>query len=150
MAADTFYIQMAITVATAGLGLIATHHFTSLRDRKSAERLRRLDALSKAYFAFVTSGIRKELVRRGEDGKILPTARDVEDAIAMLHLYGTPEQSEMASAYSKAVATTQNGNSTALVNSLRETVRSELGLGQLNNAPSYLSIEPIIAKKSQS
>jgi hypothetical protein len=136
-----FYGQMAVTVLTAGIGLIITHWFTSQRDRKNAERLRRLDGLSKAYFSFVRSGIQKDLVKKDLDGKLLPTARDIEDAIAIIHLYGTNSQSKMANTYANQMATTRTANSTVLINSLRETIRADLSLSQLETTPAYLSIE---------
>jgi hypothetical protein len=141
MLVSPFYIQMTVTVAIAAVGFVITHWFTSQRDRKNAERLRRLDGLSKAYLTFVRAGIQKDLVKKDLDGKLLPTAREVEDAVAVIHLYGTNEQSAMANTCSVELAKTNKVTFTNLINSLRETIRSDLGLGQLTHTPNYLSID---------
>lgn len=135
-----FYIQMVVTVLTAGVGLVTAHRFTSKRDIKNAERLRRIDSLSTAYFAFIRTGIDGVIVKKDHEGKLLPTAKNLEDAVAVIHLYGTDEQSILADEYVLKLSDTGSANSTELVDSLRKTIRNELGLTQLVNVPHYLRI----------
>lgn len=136
-----FYLQLFVTVCVAAAGWIAAHWFTSRRDRKNAERSVRLNALSEAYYAFVRSGIAGSFTKKDYDGNLLPVAQDVERAVATVHLYGTPGQSELANEYVAKLQDQQHGNATALVDSLREYIRSSLGLAKLPKTPHYTRIE---------
>lgn len=136
-----FYLPLVVTVCVAAGGWIAAHWFTSLRDRKNAERTARLNALSEAYYAFVRSGIAGSFTKKDYDGNLLPVAQDVERAVATVHLYGTPRQSELANEYTSELQDQQHSNATALVDSLREYIRSSLGLAELSETPHYARID---------
>lgn len=126
-----FYLQMGVTAIVAFCGWIIAHWFTSRRDRKNAERNVRTNELSKAYFALVRSGIAGSFTKKDYDGKLLPIAQDVEAAVASIHLYGSPEQSQLANDYVMRLELEQHGDATSLVNSLRNDLRADLGLKTL-------------------
>lgn len=141
MVDSQFYIQLSVTAAVAVCGWIVAHWFTSRRDRKSAERKARLDALSRAYFVLVRTGIDGSIIRRDHNGNIVSTAKDVEDAIASIHLYGDNKHSTLANRYAAELQERQHGNATELVDFLREYLRHELGLPKLNETPYYVRIQ---------
>ena len=136
-----FHIQMMSTVLVAALGWVVAHRFTSRRDRQNAERQTRVDALSAAYSALVRAGIRGQMVERDSSGGLLPTARDVEDAVAAIHLYGSPQLSRLANAYAREIGSSQSGDATVLVNDLRQSIRDALGLPRLADTPVYVRID---------
>jgi hypothetical protein len=82
------------------------------------------------------------MLKRDSSGKLVNNAIPVEDAIALIHLHGNNQQSELASAYAKQIDQTKSGDSTKLVNALRKDIRSMLGTKDLAAEPYYLSIKP--------
>jgi phage FluMu protein Com len=134
------FVKIAFTIATAVTGWLVAHHYTSRRDTKNSRRLTRIEALSSCYKALARAGIDGVMVTKGPDGKAINKAIPVEDAIALVHLYGSQEQSDLASEYAQQVAETQNGDSTKLVNCLRRDVREMLGEPDLSHDPIYLRI----------
>lgn len=88
----------------------------------------------------VRSGIDGEMVVKGEDGKAINKATPVEDAIALIHLYGNQEQSNLASEYARMIGETNRGNATELVNALRKDIREMLGEPELVGEPAYLRV----------
>jgi len=100
----------------------------------------RIEALSSCYKIFARAGIDGVLVTKGDDGKVINKAIPVEDAVALVHLYGSQEQSDLASEYANQVGQTQNGDSTKLVNSLRRDIRRMLGEPDLSHDPTYLRV----------
>lgn len=134
------FLKIAFTVAVAAAGWIFAHYYTSKRDTKNSRRAIRIDALSSCYKALVRSGIDGVMVVKDESGKTVSRAGPVEDAIALVHLYGNQKQSEMASTYARQIADKKHGDSTALVNSLRSDIRSMLGETDIEGLPNYLRI----------
>jgi len=135
-------IEIFFAVVTAVVGWVVGHRFTSKRDLENSRRAARIQALTTCYKALVRSGIDGVMLKRNASGAIINNAVPVEDAIALVHLYGDSEQSALASAYSSQVAQTGEGNPTVLVNSLRRDVRSMLGTADVSADPVYLSVRP--------
>lgn len=114
----------------------------SKRDLKNARRTSRIEALSIAYKAFVRAGIDRDgLIIRGENDEIIDKATPVENAIAIVHLYGDKEQSELASECAKQLGSTGKVQLTSIVNSLRRDIREMLGEEDIVELPYHLSIE---------
>lgn len=134
------FLKIAFAVAIAVAGWIVAHRYTSKRDTNNSRRATRVDALSTCYKALTRSGIDGVMVIADESGKAINRAGPVEDAIALIHLYGSQEQSDLASDYARQVADTKHGDSTRLVNCLRCDIRRMLGESDLNGVPSYLKI----------
>lgn len=67
------------------------------------------------------------LIIEDEAGKVINKAIHVEEAIALIHLYGSQEQSDLAKAYANEISEKKNADSTALVNSLRSDIREMPG-----------------------
>lgn len=134
------FIKISFAVVTAVLGWVIAHHFTSRRDRDNSRRSTRIEALSFCYKALVRSGIDGVMVIKGGDGKLINRAGPVEDAVALIHLYGSQEQSCLATEYARQVAQSQNGDATELVKSLRNDIRRMVGEAGLSSDPTYLRI----------
>jgi hypothetical protein len=136
------YLKISFTVVLAVVGWLVAHYFTSKRDTANSRRAVRIDALSACYKVFVRSGIDGVMLKKDKAGNLINNAIPIEDAVALIHLYGSQEQSDMASAYAKQVADTSTGTSTALVNSLRWDIRRMLGQPDLSLEPTYLRVTP--------
>ena len=133
------YIKILFAVFIAALGWIAAHYFTAKRDLNNSRRLARIEALSSCYKIFVRSGINGSLIQnRGT--QVIDIGENIEDAILMIHLYGSQEQSELANQYVNDMSTNQNADSTKLVDSLRKDIRGMLGEQDLTSKPSFLKI----------
>jgi hypothetical protein len=91
------YLKIIIAVIISVIGWVIAHKFTSARDVKNAQRTTRVEAFTEAYKALIRSGLDKELLPKDQNGKIINKAIPVENAIAIIHLYGTEKQSQMAS-----------------------------------------------------
>lgn len=135
-------INTVLTLAGAGLGWWLVHRLNSARDRINSERTMRTTELSKVYAALVRAGINGTLVRKDQDGNVLWEHKEVEDAIAKIYLYGTEDQISLTQEYVKSWDTTQGANATELVDSLRNHIRSSLGLKSVSGPLHYLRVAP--------
>lgn len=134
------YVQIIVTVILAALGWVVAHKFTSARELRNARNTIRIAALTHCYKVFVRSGIDGTLLKRDDDGNIVNGATSVEDAIALIHLHGSQTQFELANKYTKKISATDNGDSTELVNSLRDDIRAMLDEPKLSGLPHYLRV----------
>lgn len=142
------YVKIVFAVIVAAIGWLVTHYYTSKRDVSNSRRQSRIEALSIAYKAFVRAGIEGKLVTRGDDGKISNRAGPVEDAIALVHLYGNVEQSKLASKCARQFEETGGAIFNELVDALRKDIREMLDESDVTDPPIYLRIS-LEAKKKQ-
>jgi hypothetical protein len=133
-------LQVIVGVVLAILGWVIGHRFTSARDVKNSQRSIRVAALAEAYRVLVRSGIDGVMVKRDAGGAVVNGAKPVEDAIALIHLYGTQEQSTLASNYATQISTEGGGDATELVNALRKDIRENLGGYDVEGRPRYLRV----------
>lgn len=133
-------LQVTVGVVLAILGWVIGHRFTSARDVKNSQRSIRVASLAEAYRALVRSGIDGVMLKRDADGAVINGARPVEDAIALIHLYGSQEQSTLASKYATQVSAEGGGDATELVNALRKDIRENLGGDDVEGQPRYLRV----------
>ena len=133
------YIKVFFTILTAVLGWIVAHYFTSKRDLKSSRRLARIEALSNCYKIFIRVGINGALINQNGT-EIEDKSAEIEDAIAIIHLYGSQEQSDLVNQYVNNMSSNQTAVFTNLIDSLRENIRNMLGEEDLKSTPSYLKI----------
>ncbi|MBD8642357.1 hypothetical protein IFT63_01980 [Stenotrophomonas sp. CFBP 13724] len=141
--AETSWLEFAkilFGVVVACSGWLIVHYFTSLREIAAAKRAIRLEALVASYKALVRTGIDGVLLGKGASGKDVDHVASVEDAIAIIHLFGTKEQAELANDYVSQIQDNQRVDATLLVNSLRSDVRGILGASDEMPVPAYLRI----------
>lgn len=130
-----------LAVVAAAVGWWIVHRLNSARDRVNAERLARTTELAKAHAALVRAGIDGVLIRKDEKGNIVSTSQEVENAIGVIYLYGTPQQAALARQYVQSFAKNQAADATELVSSLRSHIRASLGLPHLVEPVDYLRIQ---------
>jgi hypothetical protein len=132
--------KIIVGAVVAVIGWLIAHHFSSKRDVRNSQRAIRMAALAEAYKAIVRAGIDGVMLQRDKGGEIINGAKAVEDAISLIHLYGTQEQSDLASKYVQQVAKFGKGEGTELVNALRRDIRENLGGCDIEGTPSYLRV----------
>lgn len=133
-------LQVGVGVILAVLGWVIGHWFTSKRDVKNSQRTIRISALTEVYKALVRCGTDGVMIKRAQDGSITDDAKHVEEAIALIHLYGTQQQSLLASKYVNRVASVGSGSLTELVDALRKNIRESLGGIDIEGQPNYLKV----------
>lgn len=136
-------LKIFIGFVIACIGWVTVHFFTSRRDVANLQRAIRNSALAEAYRALVRAGIDGVMVYKDRDGEIVNGAKAVEDAIALIHLYGSIEQSILASKYAQAVSSNNSADVTIIVNVLRKDIRSALGLCEIEKTPIFLKVAVI-------
>ena len=113
----------------------------SSRDKVNAERSMRTSELAKVHSILVRAGIDGFLSYKDENGNVISTIKEIEDAIGKIYLYGTNEQISLAQEYIDSFTETQGADGTQLVDSLRDHVRESLGLEQTPTKHKYLRIK---------
>ena len=140
-------LKIWITALSALLGVFLTgliaifswykvHQLTAKRDLDNSKRAARVKELSESYKALVRCAIKG--LHKVDDGKIDRTIADeVENAILTIHLYGSAEQSRLASKYSREMADKNSADFTELVECLRKDIRTQLGEVEIIEEPAY-------------
>jgi hypothetical protein len=122
-------IPLLITTGVAILGWCVGHALNARRDRNNKRREVRVQYLIEAYRG-LEAGTCRGPIHGTEFGKRF------ESAIADIQLFGTSEQARIAKELATAIATRQdNASATPLLLSLRNALRMELGLGEINEKP---------------
>lgn len=130
-------IGALVTSIIAIISWFIVHWLTEKRDQKNARRTARVDALSECYVALINSSL-KDLYQLDDKGEInRKVADDVEKAILIIHLYGSPRQSKLASEYSKNMCEQGTANLDELVESLRKDIRKLLGEKEVIDKPAF-------------
>jgi hypothetical protein len=122
-------LPLAITTTVGVVGWYAAHRLAAARDRANKRRELRVQYLIEAYR-------RLEFV---SNRPITPvTARDFEQAIADIQLFGTGRQVDLARDFAKGFA--QNGTHSLdpLLDDLRQSLRAELSLEVVKAKITYL------------
>ena len=126
-------MQVAISafVALAVVGL--THLFTSRRDRENKRREQRISYLVTAF---------RSLAKANHHPRLYEIADEVEQAIADLQLFGTPEQVALARQFATELGTTGEADMDTLLNELRNSLRREIGRSPIPGNMVWLRIGP--------
>lgn len=118
---DILKILVPVLVALVGWGVV--HELNLKSDKKFRQREVRLEYLVTAY-RNLEQGINRE--RKTEEQNFA-----FESAIADIQLLGTPEQVKLIKEFSVAHAAGNKGNMEAVLESLRNDLRQEIGLQEL-------------------
>lgn len=116
-------------VAIAVVGL--THLFTSYRDLHNRRREQRINYLVSAFRAFAKTAHHPRLYEVGQE---------LEQAVADVQLFGTSEQVHLVQQFAVKLGKTQSADLDDLMNSLRNSLRSELGAKAVNDRYIWLRI----------
>ncbi len=117
--------SLIISTFVAVAGWFIGHQFNAKRDKNNKRRDIQIHYMIKAY-QNLESGIGREVY-----GEIY--AGNIESALADIQLLGTAEQIEMAKKYSSDLTETGKTDASLLLNSLRESLRKELNLKNIDS-----------------
>jgi hypothetical protein len=127
------FAQLFVTVLVALFGGWLGHRFAARRDLLNERRKLRVTYLLEAYRKIESGSNRTEFE------KVWPL---FESAIADIQLLGSPEQVKMARQFALDMAKNRTASLDPLVNDLRNTLRSELELPEVNGNVVYMRFVP--------
>jgi hypothetical protein len=119
-------------VTLSVLGWLVAHYFTDKRAKSSKKRELVLEYLINAFRVLGNEVSHRELNIERE--------RNLENIVTDIQLFGSPKQVELAKDLSKRMANEKFCGLDDIVNDLRDTLRSELGLKKVNGNISHLRI----------
>jgi hypothetical protein len=129
MNAATTQVVIPALVALAVVGL--THLFTSHRDQRNRRQEQRINYLVNVFRAFAKANHHPRLYEVG---------RELEQAVADVQLFGTPEQVRLVQSFATELGTTQTAEMDDLLKELRNNLRSELGAKSISGRYVWLRV----------
>jgi hypothetical protein len=130
----TMDLQHAQVLIPAGVALVVvalTHFFTSARDRANKRREQRISYLI---------GVFRALCRANNHPRLYEVADEVEQAVADIQLFGTPEQVRLVQQFATDLGTKQHAEMNPLLESLRDSLRHEIGAARAKGHIVWLRI----------
>jgi len=132
-ASITFTVLQIIVPALVALTVVALSHlFTTHRDRINKRREQRIEYLVSVFRA---------LSKANNHPRLYEVADELEQAIADIQLFGTPEQVELAKKFATDLGTRQEAEMNVLLTNLRNNLRSELGAKSIPESIVWLRVE---------
>lgn len=121
--------DVIIPLVSALVGAIAggyvVHKFAVTRDAQSAKRSQRISYLISAYQRLINTANRSE-------GLSSAQKTDLESALSDVMLLGETEEVQAAGLFMENMASGNGSDLDALIRALRNSLRSELGLSELD------------------
>jgi hypothetical protein len=124
-------LQVVVSAVVALLVVALGHHFTVHRDRQNRRQEQRIVYLISVYRAFC---------RANNHPRLYEVADDVEQAIADVQLFGTPEQVQLVQQFADELGTQQEAPLNDLLIELRDSLRVELRAAPLPKRQVWLKI----------
>lgn len=135
MDACDFYIGLFVTNAVVIGGWI----FSILQSKANLRRQRRVASLADAYDVLIRTGIDKGIPARTlANGELNDYSRDLERAVATVHLYGSKTEVKLVNELVIKLTNEKLYSADELVNTLREDIRAEMAMPKLVEKPTYL------------
>jgi hypothetical protein len=125
-------LQVFISAFVAVIVVALTHLFTSHRDRENKRREQRINYLVSVF---------RSLAKANNHPRLHEVADDLEQAIADIQLFGTPEQVRLAQQFATDLGTKQVAEMNSLLMDLRDSLRAELGRLPLTGRIVWLRIQ---------
>jgi hypothetical protein len=110
-------LQIVVPALVAFFVVALSHRLTTSRDELNKRREQRIDYLVSVFRA---------LSKANHHPKLYEVADEVEQAIADIQLFGTPEQVRLAQQFAKELGTNQTAELNPLLISIRDDLRSAL------------------------
>jgi hypothetical protein len=126
------FVQVLVSALVALLVTTLTHLFTGRRDRENKRREQRLNYLVSAYRALSKANHHPRLHEVGDE---------LQQAIADIQLFGTPEQIRLAQQFARDLGTKQAADLDELFIALRDNLRAELRAEPVSGKLLWLRIE---------
>lgn len=111
-------VQVVVPALVALVVVALTHLFSIYRERENKRREQRIGYLVSVFRA---------LSKANHHPRLYEVAGEVEQAVADLQVFGTPEQVRLARNFATELGTIQEASMDALLNELRDSLRKELG-----------------------
>lgn len=130
----TLDLQQAQVLIPAGVALVVvalTHFFTSARDRANKRREQRISYLV---------GVFRALCKANNHPRLYEVADEVEQAVADIQLFGTPKQVRLVQRFATDLGTKQHTEMNALLESLRDSLRQEIGAARAKGHVVWLRV----------
>lgn len=124
-------LQVFVSAFVALLVVVLAHAFTLWRDRQNRRQEQRIDYLISVYRAFSKANHHPRLFEVGED---------LEQAVADVQLFGTPEQVALARQFAIDLGTMQTASMDDLLVELRDSLRAELGAAPLSGRQVWMRV----------
>lgn len=128
------YWKIAVTIFMTVTGWVVGHHFTSKNAANNKRRDLSTKFLIEAYRTLTT-----EVAHREQSTE--RTAK-IENLVSDIQLFGSVEQVELAKALADEVAAGSDFELDPLINSLRQSLRKELGLKPITRNVRWLRFKP--------
>jgi len=123
--------QVLVPAAVALIVVALTHLFTSARDRANKRREQRISYLV---------GVFRALCKANNHPRLHEVADEVEQSVADIQLFGTPEQIKLVQQFATDLGTKKFAEMNALLASLRDNLREELGSARADGGVIWLRI----------
>lgn len=123
--------QILVPTAIALIVITLTHFFTSERDRENKRREQRISYLV---------GVFRALCKANNHPRLHEVAAEVEQAVADIQLFGTPEQIQLVQQFAIDLGTKQSAELNSLLGSLRDSLRQEIGAARTKGRVVWLRI----------
>lgn len=124
-------LQVLVSALVAFVVVALTHAFTSYRDRQNRRQEQRIDYLVSVYRAFNKANMHP---------KLYEVAEELEQAVADVQLFGTPEQVRLVRQFAHDLGTQQAASMDDLLVELRDSLRQELGADPLPKRHVWLRV----------
>jgi hypothetical protein len=131
MASPTIYLQVIVSALVAFAVVTLTHLFTSFRDQKNRRQEQRI-----SYLITVFRALRKA----NHHPRLYEIADELEQAVADIQLFGTPEQIVLVQKFANELGTTQTAEMNDLLRNLRDNLRQELRANPVSGRVVWLRI----------
>ncbi len=125
-------LQVFVSAFVALLVVTLGHAFTVRRERQNRRQEQRIDYLISVYRAFC---------KGNNHPRLHEVADDIEQAIADVQLFGTPEQVRLVQQFADELAARQEAPLNDILIELRDSLRVELGADPLPRRHVWLKIE---------
>lgn len=131
-----FDVQVIVSAAVSALVAVAvvvlTHLFANRRERENKRREQRMNYLVCVF---------RSLSKANNHPRLHEVADELEQAIADIQLFGTPEQVKLIQQFAADLGTTQSAEMTSLLIELRDSLRVELGQPPIPGRVMWLRIK---------
>jgi hypothetical protein len=124
-------LQIFVSALVALVVVALTHAFTSHRDRRNRRQEQRIHYLISVYRAFSKANMHP---------KLYEVAEELEQAVADVQLFGTPDQVRLVRQFAHDLGTEQTAPMDDLLVELRESLRKELGAAPLDRRNVWLRV----------
>lgn len=126
-------MQILVPALVALSVALLTHFFSSTRDRNNKRREQRISYLVNAF---------RTLAKASNHPRLHEVAPEIEQAMADIQLLGSKEQIGLAHKFVKELSNGGEATLDPLLQSLRDSLRLELGATPIAGGMFWLKIEP--------